>query len=287
MVSGNPMLIQDAIRSVSKWRYQPVNRDGEAVEVITTITVTFKMEAGAEPSGDKSAKAPEETSRPETIHLKNGRIIYADTTTDDGAKIEYSIGESIFEIPKSLIQSIDHGSGTATRASSSTSWPNQKSPSAVVTGTPLNKIPVAFGEDTKNWYLDESTEQLREECRSGEFYDRFHPEMQSASSFPNKEDSDRICAVISMDMGYRYENLINRGLELERSLCFAKDGMFSNLPAADPKIRNEQEELKRVSAEFLQRMTDFQKNPSARGGGSRLLLDYYRLGSRCGHGMGF
>jgi hypothetical protein len=41
-----------------------------------------------------------------TIHLKNGRMIHADTAHETADKVEYSIGESDYQIPKSLVQEI-------------------------------------------------------------------------------------------------------------------------------------------------------------------------------------
>jgi len=82
-------------------------------------------------------------------------------------------------------------------------------------------MPIAFGDDPKNWYLLESTEQLREECRTGVFATRFHPEMQTVPSFPNNDDAPRICAILSGKAGNDYETMVDRGVELERALCYA------------------------------------------------------------------
>ena len=40
---GHPLLVKAAIDAVRKWRYQPTLLNGEPVEVMTEITVTFKM----------------------------------------------------------------------------------------------------------------------------------------------------------------------------------------------------------------------------------------------------
>jgi protein TonB len=42
-VSGHPVLDQAAKEAVSKWRYKPTVLNGEAVEVVTTIDVVFKL----------------------------------------------------------------------------------------------------------------------------------------------------------------------------------------------------------------------------------------------------
>ena len=42
-VSGHPVLQQAAIDAVRQWRYKPTTLNGEAVEVVTTIDVVFKI----------------------------------------------------------------------------------------------------------------------------------------------------------------------------------------------------------------------------------------------------
>ncbi len=44
VVSGHPLLIQAAVDAVKQWRYRPLILNGEPVEVLTTITVTFSMQ---------------------------------------------------------------------------------------------------------------------------------------------------------------------------------------------------------------------------------------------------
>ena len=43
VLSGHPMLIPAALEAVKQWRYRPYLLNGEAVEVETTITVTFNI----------------------------------------------------------------------------------------------------------------------------------------------------------------------------------------------------------------------------------------------------
>jgi tetratricopeptide (TPR) repeat protein len=45
----------------------------------------------------------------ETVHLKNGRTIWAETVRENGNRIEYEVGENTFAIPKSLVDHIDRG----------------------------------------------------------------------------------------------------------------------------------------------------------------------------------
>lgn len=64
----------------------------------------------------------------ETLHLKNGRAIWAENVHETGGRIEYSIGENTFAIPKSLVDHIDAGGtppeySTATGGSKSTDFP--------------------------------------------------------------------------------------------------------------------------------------------------------------------
>jgi protein TonB len=43
VVSGHPLLNQAALDAVKQWRYRPTLLNGEPVEVITTVTVTFNL----------------------------------------------------------------------------------------------------------------------------------------------------------------------------------------------------------------------------------------------------
>lgn len=243
--------------------------------------------AGAASSLPPSSVAPAASAPPETIEFTDGRIIPADSITYTGQKIEYTLGGSIYEVPKSLIKSIVHEPGAAPLASASTAWDTSKPATTTVTGTTIPKMPIAFGEDPKNWFLLESTEQLREECRTGEFATRFHPEMQSASSFPDSDVAQRLCAVLRGKVDDDYERLVDRGIEMKRTLCYTP-GYLPGAGSSDPKIAAVQQELGQISAQFGERMTEFQKNPrTARTPGLRLLLDMYRLSSKCGHGSGF
>ncbi len=46
----------------------------------------------------------------DSIHLKNGATISADTAAEVAGRVEYSIGDSHYAIPKSMVGSIEHGS---------------------------------------------------------------------------------------------------------------------------------------------------------------------------------
>ena len=243
--------------------------------------------AGASTLPSSSAASTASSAPGETIELTDGRVIHADSITYSSQEIEYTLGGLIYEVPRSLVKSIVHAPGATPLASASTAWDASKPATATVTGTTLPKMPIAFGDDPKNWYLLESTEQLREECRTGVFATRFHPEMQTVPSFPNNDDAQRICAILSGKADDDYEKLVDRGVELERTLCYTP-GYVPKARSSDPKIAAMEDELSHISADFGKRMIEFQQNPhSARTPGLRLMLDMYRLSGTCGHGAGF
>ena len=43
LVSGHPLLVQAAREAILQWRYRPTRLNGEAVEVVTIITVNFRL----------------------------------------------------------------------------------------------------------------------------------------------------------------------------------------------------------------------------------------------------
>jgi protein TonB len=43
VLSGHPLLVKAALDAVRQWRYSPTLLSGQAVEVETTITVTFVL----------------------------------------------------------------------------------------------------------------------------------------------------------------------------------------------------------------------------------------------------
>jgi TonB family protein len=63
-VSGHPLLLQTALDSVRQWRYQPTLRDGEPVEVATTIDLSFRLESAPAPAPAASAAAARSTPAP-------------------------------------------------------------------------------------------------------------------------------------------------------------------------------------------------------------------------------
>ena len=49
----------------------------------------------------------------DTIHLKNGRAIQADSVREVNGRVEYTVGENTFALPKSVVVSIDTGGAPA------------------------------------------------------------------------------------------------------------------------------------------------------------------------------
>jgi hypothetical protein len=60
----------------------------------------------------------------EVIHLKNGRTIWADHVRENGAHLEYDIGDNSYAIPKATVDHVEAG-GMAPPSSSSTAGSNQ------------------------------------------------------------------------------------------------------------------------------------------------------------------
>lgn len=48
-------------------------------------------------------------ARADVIHLKNGRSIVADSTNESNGRIEYTIGDNTFALPKSLVEKVETG----------------------------------------------------------------------------------------------------------------------------------------------------------------------------------
>jgi tetratricopeptide (TPR) repeat protein len=68
-------------------------------------------------------------ARAEVIHLKNGRTIWADHVRENGAHVEYDIGDNSYAIPKSVVERVEAGgvrpeyAASATEAKSSHELP--------------------------------------------------------------------------------------------------------------------------------------------------------------------
>jgi hypothetical protein len=176
-----------------------------------------------------------------------------------------------------VIESVVRDATVAAPASSSSSQQGSKASANAAGPAPAGKS-AADSQNTQNRYLYESTEQLREECRTGEFLNRFHLEMQGA--FQNKNETDRICKVVSADISGDYEALVDRGVELQRTLC----ALFERIVDVykDPQIRAAQNDMLTVYRQFSGRLRDFERHPEpGTPYGQRLQLDHIRLGGVC------
>jgi TonB family protein len=283
-ISGNPVLVRAALDAAMQWQYEPLLVNGQAVGVDTTITIVFSL------SDRQPAAAPLAATAPSAvlIHLQNGRTIHADTSREDGDKIEYTIGEGMYRINRSSVKDIVQGTpGPQTGALSSPAATHANASSSTVTASALAAMPRPPGEDPANWLIYESTEQLRAECRSGEISKHVHPEFQSTSTFPISQDEEaRECAMLNVEMDPDYEQMIDRGVALEKKLCIANAmGTLNNL-RPELKATPEVEELSRIEVDFHNRMDAMLKQqPVDRAKGQRMLLDFYRLTGTCGHGF--
>ena len=57
----------------------------------------------------------------DVIHLKNGRTIWADHVNENGAHVEYDVGEDSYAIPKTSVDHIEAGGVAPSIASSADS----------------------------------------------------------------------------------------------------------------------------------------------------------------------
>jgi TonB family protein len=289
-ISGNPLLVRAALEAAMKWQYEPMVINSRAVQVDTTLVIRFVL------SEDQQTTSNAQTVPNQTgviIRLRNGGTIHADTAHKIHGRVEYTIGEGTYRINESSVTEILEGKdalaaavSSATPSKSATSF---DAPANKVTATPLKAMPKIPAEDPANWELYQSTEVLREECRSGEISRRVHPEFQSTSNFPvSQEEANRECLAINVEMESDYEQMVDRGTELERKMCRISSfrPLYGNYLGVKFDPQDEQE-LGRILAEFHRRMDhDIKSGSRDRGSGVRLLLDFYRLDGSCGHGMG-
>jgi periplasmic protein TonB len=43
VISGHPLLTPAAVEAVQQWRYRPTTLNGQALEILTTVTVNFSL----------------------------------------------------------------------------------------------------------------------------------------------------------------------------------------------------------------------------------------------------
>jgi len=66
--------------------------------------------------------------------------------------------------------------------------------------------------------------------------------------------AERICAVLSIDMGSEYENMTARYVELAKNVCGANGGHFPKSDPKDPALAAQARELGQLSAKFFTMM---------------------------------
>ena len=64
----------------------------------------------------------------DTIHLKNGRTIQADSVRDTGERVEYDIGDDTYAIPKSAVDHIDTSAAPASNSAGAQLTPSLAAP---------------------------------------------------------------------------------------------------------------------------------------------------------------
>jgi hypothetical protein len=170
----------------------------------------------------------------DTIRLKNGQTIVADKVEEVSDKVEYTIGESTYKIPKRLVEEIIRGASLPGAPSSDSS---RKS-----TG-------IKTEVEGQTVYLYESTEELREECATAEFGSRVHAEFEPRTP-PKSGGGQQVCERLNVDLGPEYESLIDRGVELEKELCTFGHGYVSHDPPGDTKLLADWREFEQVGNEL-------------------------------------
>jgi hypothetical protein len=287
-VSGPALLIQAAIETASKWVFSPVLLNSNPVDVETTVSVVFVRRdgnAGSKTDATESSRVQAWNGPKTVIHLKNGRTIRADTVKDLDNKIEYTIGESIYRIRKDLIvESPPPGDPLA----SPTSAPGTDAvPRTAEPVEPTVDATESSAGGPHSWYMYESTEELREECRTGLFATMVHPEFQAGSIAANPNEIKESCAALQIDMGSDYERLVARGVELEKEMCAYGQGSMPQSTPDDAKLAADFQELGRISEEFDQRIKEIAKQmPNDKTRATRMFIDSRRMARTCGQSVG-
>ena len=73
VISGHPMLVPSATEAVRKWRYTPYVKDGEPIEVTTTIQVHFQI-ATTPPASSTDGAHPDDSGPPFDSSGSRGRV---------------------------------------------------------------------------------------------------------------------------------------------------------------------------------------------------------------------
>lgn len=145
-----------------------------------TLLSEFKLNdppAAGQESDQSNGRSAQTGLGSSIIRLKNGRVIHADSSTEVGDHVEYTIGESEYRIPKSLVQDTAHSN--AAMGGSETSHPSPQSTSTPQGGdtsclsSPHVGCPAAFfiqvlmglGETQRFALLDHNGRNITAEAR--------------------------------------------------------------------------------------------------------------------------
>jgi len=91
-ISGDPLLLDSAIKAVSQWRFSITRVVGQAVETEVPLSFTFSID---------------DPPKPAYLHLTNGRVIRADEVREFTNGIEYNIGHRTHHISANSVADIN------------------------------------------------------------------------------------------------------------------------------------------------------------------------------------
>jgi hypothetical protein len=103
----------------------------------------------------------------ETIHLKNGRTIWADHVRDTGAHIEYDLGDNTYAIPKSLVDRIDAAGAPPGYASSEGSAKESHALPEFAPADNLKNDPALIGKIVQDGRVDADALSALEQTGNG------------------------------------------------------------------------------------------------------------------------
>lgn len=89
-ISGDPLLLDSAMKAVRKWRFQPVLLNGGPAVAVVPLSFTFTIEA----------------LKPAYLHLTNGKVIRADEVQEFTDRIEYTVGHLAHHISAESVADI-------------------------------------------------------------------------------------------------------------------------------------------------------------------------------------
>jgi len=97
-VSGDPLLVDPAMKAVQQWRVVFSRVRGSPVEHEIALTFTFSIE---------------DPPKPAYLHLTNGDVIRADTVREFTDRIEYSVGRQTHYLSPDSVTTINACAGIA------------------------------------------------------------------------------------------------------------------------------------------------------------------------------